>query len=251
MLGSFFKSKVFIYFFVLITALSMGQLALAQSSFERNLSLGSRGQDVLALQKILNTDPDTRIADSGPGSPGEETSYFGNLTRQAVVKLQDKYSEEILKPVGLSNGTGFVGPSTRAKINTLIVGSSGGSENPTSATGTEQKTPVTINSFSPTSGPAGTVVTINGSGFSETGNTIYTDYATTNNVTSSDGKTITFTIPEPVFEFQLSVNPNDPPIQKDVSKMKHKPALQYWIYVKNADGQTNHFPSQPFVVTSY
>lgn len=84
-----------------------------------NLSLGSSGEQVVMLQKMLNQDAGTRIALSGPGSPGQETSYFGLLTRAAVVRFQEKYASEILAPARLSSGTGYVGLYTRAKLNAL------------------------------------------------------------------------------------------------------------------------------------
>ncbi len=48
------------------------------------------------------------------------TGFFGTLTQKAVIRFQEKYSSEILIPLGLTSGTGFVGPSTRAKINQII-----------------------------------------------------------------------------------------------------------------------------------
>ncbi len=51
---------------------------------------------------------------------GLVTGYFGSLTQSAVIRFQEKYSSEILLPLGLSSGTGYVGPSTRAKINEMI-----------------------------------------------------------------------------------------------------------------------------------
>jgi len=42
------------------------------------------------------------------------------LTQQAVIRFQEKYASEILTPLGLPNGTGYVGAATRSKINQLL-----------------------------------------------------------------------------------------------------------------------------------
>lgn len=80
--------------------------------FTRTLQTGSVGEDVRSLQKLLNRDIDTRIASSGPGAEGEETTTFGTLTMNAVQKFQLKY--------GIARegdpGYGTVGPKTRAKL---------------------------------------------------------------------------------------------------------------------------------------
>ncbi len=85
------------------------------SSFFRELSVGMYGEDVRALQHILNLDESTRIRGSGAGSPGKETQYFGGLTRDALVRFQEKYRRDILTPFGLVSGTG------RANWRTLAV----------------------------------------------------------------------------------------------------------------------------------
>ncbi len=51
---------------------------------------------------------------------GLVTGYFGNLTKSAVIRFQEKYASEILAPIKLYAGTGFVGPATRIKINQLV-----------------------------------------------------------------------------------------------------------------------------------
>jgi len=89
--------------------------------FEKTLKPGDVSEDVRYLQIFLNSDPDTRLAETGPGSAGNETTRFGSLTKAAVIKFQEKYAQEILAPWGLTKGTGIVGEKTRAKINQLLV----------------------------------------------------------------------------------------------------------------------------------
>jgi len=99
--------------------------ASCNATFTRDLSTGSTGADVMALQKFLNADPETRVAASGVGSAGMETQYFGALTAAAVSKFQVKYRSEVLTPGGLVNPTGYFGPSSRAKANTLCAATPG------------------------------------------------------------------------------------------------------------------------------
>lgn len=84
--------------------------------FTSSLSRGVSNPDAKRLQQLLNSDPDTRIADSGVGSPGNETEYFGSLTEKAVQKFQKKYG---VAAEG-DPGYGFVGPKTRAKLQELF-----------------------------------------------------------------------------------------------------------------------------------
>ena len=88
--------------------------------FTKTLRLGDNNQDVKQLQIFLNKSSDTRIALSGIGSPGNESTYFGSLTMKAVMSFQAKYKTEILVPSGLTSPTGFVGLATIKKINSLI-----------------------------------------------------------------------------------------------------------------------------------
>ncbi len=90
-------------------------------TFNHNFGIGASGTSVKYLQILLNSDPNTRVAQSGPGSPGNETEYFGQLTRSAVMKFQSKYASDVLSPVGLNSPTGFVGAQTRAKLNSLLL----------------------------------------------------------------------------------------------------------------------------------
>ena len=92
----------------------------AQFYFSRNLAYGSSGVDVWYLQIILNSDSATSLGETEDGSPGCETEFFGQRTRDAVVRFQMKYKSEILTQADAPYATGYVGSSTKAKFNILL-----------------------------------------------------------------------------------------------------------------------------------
>lgn len=72
----------------------------------------TQGADVVALQRVLQLEgcfPTTQ----------QFTGFFGDVTFAGVVKFQEKYKSEILTPVGLIIGNGFVGNNTLKKLNQL------------------------------------------------------------------------------------------------------------------------------------
>ena len=81
--------------------------ASASASFKRDLQTGSTGDDVRALQAYLNSHG-FAVSASGAGSPGNETTRFGGLTRAALAKWQ--------KSVGITPAAGYFGPKTKAYI---------------------------------------------------------------------------------------------------------------------------------------
>jgi peptidoglycan hydrolase-like protein with peptidoglycan-binding domain len=72
--------------------------------FNTNMRIGSRGADVMNLQKVLNMYPQTQVSQSGAGSPGMETSTFGPATRAAVNRFQQLHLAEL----GITAPTGNV-----------------------------------------------------------------------------------------------------------------------------------------------
>ncbi len=111
------------YHRVAITVGIMLFLPLASSAacapIVRTLKLGATGDDVRVLQQKLNIDKSTMIAASGPGSPGNETTYFGPATVRAVMKFQEMHKNEVLVPAGLQSASGIVGKLTRDAINRI------------------------------------------------------------------------------------------------------------------------------------
>ncbi len=77
---------------------------------ESDLHFGSKGPEVLALQKFLNS-KDFKLAATGVGSPGNETEYFGPLTMSSLVKRQ--------KSIGISPANGYFGKITKAYIKNI------------------------------------------------------------------------------------------------------------------------------------
>lgn len=102
-----------------LAALSGGSTSGSSTgyTFNTNLTIGSKGTDVMNLQKVLNMSADTRVASTGAGSPGNETSTFGPATRAAVIKFQTKN--------GITPAAGYVGAITRAKLNSMNTGTVG------------------------------------------------------------------------------------------------------------------------------
>lgn len=84
--------------------------------FTRTLRRGSVGEDVRALQRYLNANG-FLISRSGPGSRGNETTYFGEATMRALAAFQEAHIEQILKPLGLTKGTGILLALTRTFLN--------------------------------------------------------------------------------------------------------------------------------------
>lgn len=85
-----------------VSALSGTQTSTTvTTTFDRNLTVGSRGADVTSLQQIL--------IDGGFLDIAAPTDYFGALTKAAVIAYQ--------KENAITPAVGYVGPITRAALN--------------------------------------------------------------------------------------------------------------------------------------
>lgn len=86
----------------------LAALTGGSTTFSRDLTVGSTGADVKALQQYLNR-KGYEVAASGAGSAGEETTRFGPATKAALAKFQ--------AAVKLSPASGYFGAKTRAYVN--------------------------------------------------------------------------------------------------------------------------------------
>jgi hypothetical protein len=136
---------------------SLSSLTSSAATFYRNLGIGSTGSDVKALQVFLNQNPLTQVSKSGPGSPGNETSYYGPATAAAVKKFQTSVSNDPMAATKLSS-TGIVDTPTRTYLQKLLASKS---KNNTGGSG--QLVGTASSSLS-------NVVTINGNGNGNNGN---------------------------------------------------------------------------------
>lgn len=87
--------------------------------FGNNLKFRDSYSDVKRLQQFLN-DRGYVVSKTGPGSKGQETIFFGLKTKAALIKFQEDNITEILKPLGLTKGTGVFGAFTRKFINGIL-----------------------------------------------------------------------------------------------------------------------------------
>lgn len=208
------------------------------------LSAGSRNTSVLQLQQFL-------LGRNYPGSGAWMLSgYFGSATRQALKNFQMES--------GLSQ-TGITDTDTIAAIQRVSCGgtpivqtgvTSGGvtlTQGPTTTTASTCGTyygyspcPTTgvpggprIDYITPTNGATGSNVSIYGSGFSERGNSVHFGTAVIANLFSSDGKTMSFSVPQSLLGYG----------NQSISLQT------YNVSALNANGLESN--SMPFSVTSY
>ncbi len=196
--------KKYIFLFILTLFVPSFLLATSLSIFQKDLKLGDERLDVKILQMVLNLDPQTRVSLSGAGSLGKESVYFGEKTRQAVIKFQKKYT--------ILGESGRVGIKTRAKLDEILAKllnlapvspvvpvkttsqTSSSNQNTTNTVKSITARPA-ISSISPSSGGNNTTITIKGKNFLPSGNTVWSSFADEKlNVSSFDGETLLYPV---------------------------------------------------------
>lgn len=205
--------------------------------FTKDLRLGDTHPDVLELQKSLNQSHETKVAEVGPGSPGQETMYFGPATQSALMRYQRIY---------LDLSTGFFGPITRASISKIP------SNSPVAVVNTNQNvystnsqasgvlafetifprekniiSRIKITESSPEKAGVDSVITIKGEGF-EKSNDIYSVIGVIKNVPAKDG----------VIEIKVSDFPEIKRIKDKARELKNLPVN---IRIGNKNGLSTNF----------
>lgn len=84
--------------------------------FKINMRMGPSSDPMMQLQ-IINLQ--LALSREGLVINQQELGTFGNSTQAAVKAFQEKYSDDILAPFGITQGTGYVGAVTRLKLQAL------------------------------------------------------------------------------------------------------------------------------------
>ena len=100
-----------------LPAASASSAPVSAGAITNNLDFGQVSPQILLLQQILNH-AGFVLAASGPGAVGAETTFFGSLTRTAVMKFQCEKGIVCSGNAG-TTGYGRVGPRTRTALNQL------------------------------------------------------------------------------------------------------------------------------------
>jgi len=205
------------------------QLAQAQGgsaqwchAFNTNLSINMSGSEVNALQTALQKD----------GESVTVNGTFDDQTAAAVTGFQEKYAAQILTPNGLLNGTGYAGVSTRAELNSLY------RCNMSTGTGIGINNPPVITGVTPDTGGNGTQVTITGTNFTPTGNTVNGGETYIQNIFSPNGTTLTFTLQVPPIECPAGFIPCNQPTSTQLDVVNANGTSNIWPFALPAPNQT-------------
>jgi len=98
---------------------SQNPIAASAFRFTRPLKLGLNNADIKLLQQFLNSHGFT-VSQTGLGSRGQETTYFGLATFKALIRFQEAHRADILTPNGITKGTGYFGALSIKKVNEIL-----------------------------------------------------------------------------------------------------------------------------------
>jgi len=87
---------------------------LTGCKFQTYLKYDNRGEEVKCLQEFLKNQGIEIYPE------GIISGWFGPLTKQAVIRFQEKYLKEILIPWGFQQGTGYAAQTTTAQIRKML-----------------------------------------------------------------------------------------------------------------------------------
>ncbi|PIQ66669.1 MAG: hypothetical protein COV96_00270 [Candidatus Zambryskibacteria bacterium CG11_big_fil_rev_8_21_14_0_20_42_18] len=173
------------------------------ASFTQNLTLGSRGTEVTALQQYL-------VAQGRLVIPaGVAFGYFGPLTKAALASWQAAN--------GVLPAVGYWGPISRARYNSVNVSTTTNDNNLSSNSTNTTSTPPLFNNDTPYAFgiradkviifrafpfevQSGDIITLEGSGFSRTANNVYFNGGYSLSATSTNGKIIRIQTPSSITE---------------------------------------------------
>lgn len=95
----YFVFFIFVFYFFSIFEISSAQdkskIPCPDFEFTKNFKKDDQDDEIYVLQQILNLDKRTTVALNGPGSKGNETTYFGKATREALKRFQALFIEYI------------------------------------------------------------------------------------------------------------------------------------------------------------
>ncbi|MBI5458087.1 peptidoglycan-binding protein [Candidatus Kaiserbacteria bacterium] len=104
---------IFVAVFVFLCSIPFAAVAATCPNLSRNLSYGSKGADVTALQNFLISEGDL--------AAGNNSGYFGKMTATALKKWQAR-NGVVSTGTAATTGYGAVGPKTRAAIARMCAG---------------------------------------------------------------------------------------------------------------------------------
>ena len=182
---------------VLLAILTFGipTISVSAQTFNTNLTVGSRGTDVVFLQQFLVAKGFLQMP------PNVAYGYFGPLTRVAVARWQTAN--------GITPAVGYFGPISRAVIVVEINTPSNlspSTEIDTPAALGMRANQVMLFRASPFEVRPGDMVTLDGSGFSKTINKIYFNDSNPVDATSTDGITLDVRVPFILSEGEYSLS---------------------------------------------